>query len=170
MIEWRDVIGYEGLYQVSEFGDIMNLNYKNSGKAQIMKQHQNKDGYMQIKLTKNGTRKNYKIHRLVAEVFCNKECEEYNQVNHIDEDKTNNRYSNLEWCDAKYNSNYGTRNERKGKKMSLIQMKKVRCVELDIVFDSIMEASEITGANRPHISDCLTGKRKTCGGYHWELV
>ena len=111
MEEWKDVVGYEGKYQVTATGRIRTLNFKGTGIAQELFPIKNKWGYLTIQLYKDGRYHHYGIHRLVAMAFI---PNPYNlpQVNHKDEDKTNNNVDNLEWCTAKYNSNYGTKNQR----------------------------------------------------------
>lgn len=104
---WKDVPGYEGIYIVSSFGRIRNLV---SGK--FIKSSQKNDGYCRVCLSKNGCGKCINIHRLVAQVFI-PNPDNLPQVNHRDEDKTNNVADNLEWCDAKYNINYGTSQQRR---------------------------------------------------------
>ena len=158
-LEWRDVIGYEGLYKVSENGDILSTVRK---KHIILKPKLDKYGYLTINLYKNGIRKTHKIHRIVAAAF----LEDYDEslcVNHINEIKTDNHYSNLEPCTIAYNNNYGTRNDRSAE----AHKKKVRCVELDMEFDSLLDAAAYVGASFQNISACLRGKQKKCAGYHW---
>ena len=158
-LEWRDVIGYEGLYKVSENGDILSTVRK---KHIILKPKLDKYGYLTINLYKNGIRKTHKIHRIVAAAF----LEDYDEslcVNHINEIKTDNHYSNLEPCTIAYNNNYGTRNDRSAE----AHKKKVRCVELDMEFNSLLDAAAYVGASFQNISACLRGKQKKCAGYHW---
>lgn len=108
---WKDIKEYEQLYQISSHGNVKSLNYRNSGKSQILKNHIMKNGYQQIKLCKQQPNKRYYIHRLVAEAFIpnpnNLPC-----VNHKDENPSNNHVDNLEWCTYEYNNNYGTVKER----------------------------------------------------------
>ena len=163
--EWRDVVGYEGLYRVSEYGDIMSLSYKQTGEKRLLKPRKNKDGYMFVRLSKNGKVKAFFVHRLVATAFC-EGGDYFQQVNHIDEDTTNNHYLNLEWCSPEYNVNYGTRNKRASESNKV----KVKCIELNMVFNSVSEASEYMNTSISNISACVSGKRKTTRGYHWEYV
>ena len=108
---WKDIEGYEGLYQISNFGKV--FSFKSN---KILKPFNDKKGYLKIELRKENRRKIYFLHRLVAMCFIeNKNNLPY--VNHKDENKHNNRVENLEWCTCKYNNNYGTRNSRISKKM-----------------------------------------------------
>lgn len=109
MIEvWKDIPGYDGIYQISNYGRVKsNYNYR---KGNILTQRLKK-GYYSVGLRKDGIRKWHLVHRLVASAFImNKK--NMPQVNHIDENKLNNKVDNLEWCTASYNNNYGTRQER----------------------------------------------------------
>ena len=122
---WRDVKGYEGQYQVSNKGNIQSVERKNSrGRkcgGRILKPGYDKNGYLLVSLYKNGKVKTKKIHRLVLETFI-PNPNGFSQVNHKDENPSNNKLSNLEWCDAWYNSNYGTRNERISKKVRAVNI------------------------------------------------
>lgn len=105
---WKDIPNYEGLYQVSNLGRIKSLyNYR---KYNILTPRI-KRGYYTIGLRKNGKRKWHLVHRIVASAFI-MNVDNKPQVNHIDENKLNNRVDNLEWCTASYNNNYGTRQDR----------------------------------------------------------
>ena len=105
-IEWRDVVGYEGLYKVSTEGNIKSIR-----RNKILSQDTNQDGYKRVQLYKNKASKNYSVHRLVAQAFI-PNPDNLPQVNHKDEDKSNNCVSNLEWITPKDNCNYGTRNRK----------------------------------------------------------
>ena len=113
---WKDIQNYEGSYQVSNYGRIKSLNYRHTGKEQILKQSKNKGGYKYILLGSNKKRKYYLIHRLVAMTFISNP-RNLPEINHKDENKTNNKVENLEWCTRKYNANYGTRNEKVKEKL-----------------------------------------------------
>ena len=174
---WKDIKDYEGLYQVSNWGRIKRLrrlitNQYNSFyiEEKILKPQKNRYGYLYINLYKNGIMKHKTIHKLVAEVFL-PNPNNLPQINHKDEDKTNNHVNNLEWCDRKYNINYGTRNERISK--SQINGKRSKIViqyNLDGTFvrewPSAMEC-ERNGFEHSLIIYCCQGKRKTHKGFKW---
>ena len=171
--EWRDVKGYEGLYQVSNLGMVKSLGNgkSNNSKRKIMKPHYNQKGYLLIDLSNNG-RKSFQIHRLVAEAFI-PNPNNLPQVNHKNEIKDDNSVENLEWCDNKYNSNYGTRLERIFKKTTngkcskpVLQIDK-GTNEVIAEFPSVSEAERQLGIS--DVSNCCTGKQKTCGGYKWQF-
>ena len=105
---FRPIEGYERLYEVSNMGRVRSLKY---GKKKILKPVMTKFGYLRVGLHKEGKQKLFFVHRLVTQAFI-PNPEGLPQINHIDEDKTNNVVDNLEWCDHRYNMNYGTRIER----------------------------------------------------------
>lgn len=177
---WKDIRGYEGIYQISNLGRIKSLvrvknNYdintislvKVTIPEKIRKPQLSKDGYYRVGLTKNKKQTYFQVHRLVAEAFI-PNPDELPQVNHKDENKLNNCVENLEWCTSKYNANYGTRNERQRKKL----YKPVRCIETGIIYESLMSASDATGVNIGNLSSVCNNRvgYKTTGGYHWEYV
>lgn len=108
MEEFRTIAGYEGLYSVSNLGNV-----RNDLTGKILKPYPNHHNYLRVRLCKNAKAKGYFIHRLVAFAFIpNPDPDNFPEVNHLDEDKTNNRVENLEWCNRKYNANYGTARQR----------------------------------------------------------
>lgn len=164
---WKEIKEYEGIYKISNFGRVKSLPRKTTnqhGKNEIiLKPSKNTSGYLQVNLNKNGKDKNVLVHKLVAETFINN-TNNLPYINHKDENKTNNYVSNLEWCTAKYNANYGSRNQRLSSP--------VICIELNKVYSSIKEASEELHIQQAHISGCCA-KRKhyiTAGGYHWQYA
>ena len=165
MEEWKDIQGYEGLYQISNYGRVKSLNYKRSNKEKIMDGGTNKNGYRNIILSKNKKKETFYIHKLVAQHFISNP-DNLSEINHIDENKSNNNVDNLEWCTHKYNSNYGTRNTR----MSKSKGKKIRCITTNEIFESSVEASEIYNIDQSSIIKCCRGKQKTAGKLFWEYV
>lgn len=160
--EWREVPGYEGLYLVSNLGNV----YSNKSNK-MLRNSFGKRGYLVVGLCLNGTRKTKKVHRLVADAFIpNKN--NLPLVNHKDECKTNNNVDNLEWCDSRYNNTYGTRVERARKSI----VKRVIQYSPDGIFvakwESITQASETLHIYTSSITECCKGKRKTAGGYVWK--
>lgn len=154
---WRDIKGYGGLYLISNYGRVYSNNsYK------FIRPYFNNKGYLKVDLYKDGNRKKLFIHRLVAETFISNP-DNLPQVNHKDEDKTNNKVNNLEYCVCKYNVGYGTGHERATEKVR----KSVFCIELNKGFKSITEAANATGICLQSISMCCLGKYKTAGRMHW---
>ena len=103
---WKEIPGYEGLYEVSNKGNVRNVR-----RNTLLRLPKTNKGYIQVGWCKNGIRNGLKVHRIVAQAFL-PNPDNLPQVNHKDEDKTNNNVDNLEWCDTKYNNNYGSRNIR----------------------------------------------------------
>ena len=162
--EWRDIEGYEGLYQISNLGRVRSLNCRgHKGCIGILTPRLDGKGYEMVALYKEGKARNTKVHRLVAQAFI-PNPNNYPQVNHKDENKTNNDVKNLEWCTNEYNHNYGTRNERVGKSLS----KKVICITTGEIFNSMREACRKHNISSGSMTECCQGKRKTAGGYKWE--
>ena len=190
MIEiWRtavyDDIVYDD-YQVSNLGRILSLNYRNTGKPDLMNPSEDTDGYLQVRLRKNGKTKTCSVHRLVAETFL-PNPENLPEVNHIDEDKTNNfvflnedgtvnkEKSNLEWKTHRDNINHGTRNERAGATNKIVQTngklsKKV--LQLSLSGDLIREWPSTkecgrNGFDQGNVTRCCNGKLKSHKGFCW---
>ena len=167
--QWLDISGYEGLYQISNFGRVKSFYFKN---PRILKPHKVK-GYSNVELYKNKKKKQCYIHRLVMENFCPIENMNVLDVNHKDEDKSNNHISNLEWMTHKDNLNYGSRAEKARMKMqgkNSSRSKKVRCIEKDVIYEALREVERQLGIPATNISKACKGKIKTAGGYHWEYV
>ena len=181
---WKDIKGYEGFYQVSNLGRVKSVrrevNYcidglKAKREEKFLTLEMSNCGYLRVRLSINGESKKYSVHRLVATSFIpnslNLSC-----VNHKNEDKTDNRVENLEWCTHKYNSNYGTVKERRVK---AFMAKNSTCRPVIMMdsngneirrFRSIKDAFKETGINTKGIGCCCQGKKnyKTAGGYKWK--
>lgn len=116
---WRPIVGYEGLYEVSSYGRVRSLDryvkcdYERYRlhKGKVLSPAKDRYGYLSVVLSCNGKHKTITVHRIVAQAFI-PNPDNLPEINHRDEDKINNRVDNLEWCTAKYNMNYGTRNIR----------------------------------------------------------
>lgn len=143
MEEWKSIPGYEGLYEVSSYGRVKSLNryvkVKSKSyrlqKGKMLSPIKNKYGYLQVFLCCNGKYKIISVHRLVAQAFI-PNPDNLPIINHKDEDKTNNRVENLEWCNAKYNSNYKGVLKRRSQRMKengiyeMITLKRTKYPEL----------------------------------------
>lgn len=114
---YKDIEGYEGLYQVSNKGNVKSFVNNNGVSREKVLKPAIRNGYKKVDLCKNKTKKTYSIHRLVAQAFI-ENPNNYPCINHKDECKTNNVVENLEWCTHKYNTNYGSANARRAKAIS----------------------------------------------------
>lgn len=150
--------GYEGLYAATEDGRI--FSYKTN---KFLKPSNNGFGYLYVDLCKNGVRKRYRVHRLIAATYLENPLN-LPQVNHKDEDKSNNALSNLEWISPKDNTNYGTGKERSAKS----RQKKVICIETGEIFESIDAAGKAKYIDPSCIGKVCKGKGKTAAGVHWK--
>ena len=175
---WKDIENFEGKYQVSNKGRIKSLaRYVlcSNGKILPVKEHILKSkvttsGYLMVVLCKSNKRKFALIHRLVAQAFI-PNPDNLPEVNHIDEDKTNNKVDNLEWCTSKYNSNYGKRNIKISSKLKYKSKYKVAQYDMQgnlvNVFNNSREVVDIFGT---HVYDCCTDKLHTLKGYIFRYV
>lgn len=172
---WRDIKDYEGYYQVSNLGNVKSINrkivLKNNKtmliKERILKQSIGNNNYLIVSLFKNGNGHSFTVHRLVAEAFI-PNPDNLPEVNHKNENKTDNCVDNLEWCTSKYNCNYG--NKMISKIKSVAQYTKNNI--LINIFRSTCDAEKQTGISNSHISACCNGKYgfKSAGGYIWKYV
>lgn len=171
---WRTAVYdgkiYEGLYKVSNWGRIKNINYRNTGRERLITPSENK-GYLRVQLWKNGKGKMCTVHRLVAETFI-PNPDNLPQVNHIDENKINNRVENLEWKSPKDNCNHGTRNERMRKaltngKLSKKVLQFTKSGELIREWESTRECGR-NGFNQSNVAACCRGDKPQYKGFIWK--
>lgn len=176
---WRFINGFDYKYLISNYGDIYSLK-----RSRILKPFARKDGYLSITLGcgKKGMVKRFLVHRLVAEAFINNK-NKLPQINHKDEDKTNNYVGNLEWCSGKYNCNYGTRNIRAKMNHDWVEFGKLFAkpvIQYDKNgnfirrYDSARQIKRELGYDAGNIQDCCRGYnshnrvRKSAYGYVWQ--
>lgn len=182
---WKDIKGYEGLYQISNLGNVMSLHYGRTNQPNLLKpQDDHKRGYLKVGFHKNGEYKIFSVHRLVAETFIldktnfksmpdeDRSLIDLNDlvVNHKDEIKTNNNVSNLEWCTPRYNLHYG---------MNIVKQAKSRYIPINqydlngnfiMTWDGIKVASETLKINACNITKCCKEIRNKAGGYIWKYA
>lgn len=179
---WKDIKGYEGIYQISNLGNVRSLDYRilntngvgyRTIKGRVMKPRENNKGYLIIGFS-HGKRKTCTVHRLVAQAFI-PNPNNYSDVNHIDENKHNNNVENLEWISHKDNMNYGNRSIKASLKLSSTRQlaengRATKIINLDTmeVFDTIKEAAIKYSVDYNAISRCCRGKVKTSCGYRWK--
>lgn len=173
--KWKDIAGYEGLYQVSNLGRIKSLSNRSNHKNEIIMKEHIVTGYSQVVLTKNGKGKNFKVHRLVAFAFIRNPYE-FPEVNHINGNKQDNRVSNLEWVTTSQNVNHafatGLNRARKGaenKRSKTVVQMSLEDAEIQI-FHGMREAERKTGISHFEISACCSGKKTDAGGYKWKTI
>jgi len=172
---WKDIPGYEGLYQVSNYANVRSLRF---GKIKIIKSHKDKLGYKHIRLRKDGKRKMYLVHRLVAMAFI-PNPDNLPIINHKDENPDNNSPENLEWCTYQYNNTYGHHGEKLSKSITgTINRKGTSKVvlQIDIETEQIIEeypsAREVerrTGFNQGFICKCCRGEKNKAYNYIWKF-
>ena len=180
--EWRNVKGYEGLYQVSNYGRVTSFYQP----ARILKPNPSRAGYLTVELFQQGRSKRILTHRLVAIAFIENPFN-LPQVNHKDENKSNNHATNLEWCTASYNVRYGqgyilrrlnTNYPAIAEKLKTSQRGAGNNNAKAVVqwhpngqrlsqFATIRDATKCTNINGSHISETCKGKRKSAGGFLW---
>lgn len=176
--EWKDIKGYEGIYQISNFGNVKSLERTAKTrypgitytiKEKIRKITYNESGYALVVLSKDGKNKTFLVHRLVADAFVNNPDKDvFTLVNHKDENKHNNCCDNLEWCTATYNNTY--RNIHLRRNLDSINRKIIQ-YDLDMNeikrWDSVVQASTYYKIASANIIKCCKSERSHCAGFKW---
>ena len=172
-------------YQVSNLGQILSLNFRNTGKPELMNPWKDKDGYLKIGLRNNGKTDFILVHRLIAETFIpnpdnlpqvnhkidTKEGKKINMVIFNEDGSINKEKTTLEWCDGKYNHNYGTINERISKANTNGKLSK-RVLQLSLDGELIREYPSVrecerNGFDHSNVIRCCNGKQKTYKGFRF---
>ena len=183
---WKDIKGYEGLYQVSTEGNVRSCNWRNRGFTRNLFLKVHNKGYHQVELVKDGKKKTFLVHRLVAETFL-PNVNGYSIVNHIDEVKTNNNVENLEWCTLSQNSKAYYTNHPKAncfprhreankhnkslhgdtwKRVCQLKMSG----EIIKIWESALEVARTNNWSQWSISECCRGKTSKAYGYKWKYA
>lgn len=180
---WKDIPGYEGLYQASNCGNIRSLNWRNMNIVRNLYLKPHNKGYLQVELAKNGKKKMITVHRLVALTFI-PNPDNLPVINHKDENKMNNGVENLEWCTVSYNTSYSKDNHPE--KYRVINRQRCRSVpykhrqkveQIDATSGAVVKiwADIVTIKNELNynnwsIIECCNGKRKTAYGFKWRFA
>ncbi|WP_260301600.1 NUMOD4 motif-containing HNH endonuclease [Schleiferilactobacillus harbinensis] len=190
MIEkWKDIEHYEGIYQVSNLGRVRSIprvdGIGHPWHGKVLKPTPQRNGYLNVSLLDgHGNRKKMRVHRLVAQAFV-PNPNNYQEVNHLDECRTNNCASNLEWCTTQQNLNYGTRSKKQSQSMknnpivihrlrgyAKSQRKPVLQITLNGLlvkeWPSVSSTSD-AGFKISGVSDCCLGKISMHHGYKWKF-
>lgn len=183
--EWKDIPGWEGIYQVSTLGRVRSVDHiqyagvhggkvqNNHIKSKIKKQRVNRDYYeFTVSDTATGRHTMMKTHRAVALAFI-PNPDNRPQVNHIDGNKLNNRVDNLEWVTIQENVLHRYRVLKKNRTG---RERRVRCIETGEIFESLTEAAKAKGTMYCVIwhsirkNERIGYNRYKAGGYHWEFI
>lgn len=182
METWKDIKGYEGLYKISSNGNVCSLDRIDSAGrrklGRLLVACDNGNGYLYVTLCKDCTKKHKYIHRLVAAHFIDNiyNCVE---VNHKDENKSNNSADNLEWCTRIENINHGTgvaRRKAMTDHKAIANKNKKKVIQCDTtgnklsVWDSMNSAAAAVGCSASLISGCCSGKYKHGQGFIWKIA
>ena len=192
---WKDIEGYKGYYMVSNLGRVKSVErtvLDNRGcyrtiPGKILKPSNNGKGYLFVTLRKDCRSKWYYVHQLVAQAFLENPLG-YKELNHKNEEKSDNNVNNLEWCSRSYNLSYNGRAKKAGKKAGKKVSEKLRGRKLSeehikkmskqviginkasglvVKYSSTKEAERMTGIHHSNISACCKGKYKSAGGFVW---
>lgn len=174
--EWRDVVGYEGLYQVSNMGRVRAYPLKESDNWRIIKSFCAYKNYQRVNLVDiNRVSKQHSVHRLVGFAFI-PNPNNYPYINHKDENPLNNKVENLEWCTPKYNANYGTALKRLSEISRNCPKRSKRVGQYDEnwllikAYPSTQEAHRQTGIYRSGICKAANNSKYSAGGFKWKFI
>lgn len=174
---WKDIRGYEGLYQISNNGEVKSLGRQITlfgkgpksrvmyRKDRILKNGIDNAGYKYVNLAKNGVNKTVSIHRLVAEAFLSNK-KGLRDVNHKNGDKLDNRVCNLEWTTHSDNIKHSYDVLKRNRERQALR-RKVMCQESGRIFRSIKEAATYCNVSTTTITACIKGKKRSINGTHW---
>lgn len=176
--KWKPIEGYAGLYEVSNLGRVRSVDRittmkngvrrKTHGTVLKPAQGNGAGNYLCVTLSKNGRMKKKLVHRLVASAFI-PNPENLPEINHKDEDKTNNKADNLEWCDRRYNNLYGTAKARAAIKQGKPVLQKLDGKIVN-AWPTAGMAAAFTDATQGGIDSCCRGEMSKSGGYEWEFA
>lgn len=161
---WKDITGYEGLYQISNYGRVKSMNYNHTGKERILKNYKDKDGYLVVHLYKDGKRKTFKVHRLTLTTFNPVSNMESLTVDHISMDKTDNRLSNLRYATKKEQIYFDEQDWKTHAKTVFQYTKSGKFVRK---WGSTMDIERELGIDHSKISAYCLGRYKSGRGYIW---
>ena len=163
-MNWKPVVGFEEHYLVSDSGQVWSLRRHKALKPAI-----DKYGYEKVGLSLAHKVHTRTVHRLVAQAFI-PNPNNLPTVNHINEDKLDNRVGNLEWASVADNDNHGTRNERMANTKSRRPVERIDADGTIVTYKGVKDAWRKTGITRSSISLCCKNIRKTAGGYRWRYA
>lgn len=166
---WKSIKDFEGLYEISNLGRVKSLRkWKRAScpDEYILKPYQNNRGYLLVTLYKKSGKRKFLVHRLVADAFIDNP-HNLPHINHIDENVSNNRADNLEWCTPMYNNCYGTAKFRRMITIGYPVEQRLINNTLIATYTSVSIAQEITGISRTEITACIRGDLASAGGFIW---
>lgn len=172
---WKDIPNFEGRYMISNKGRVMSLHFNQGETPKCLKLTANDHGYLAVIFYIKSKPIRFYVHRLVAEAFIPK-CEGMDEVNHKDGDKSNNEYTNLEWCTSSQNKAHAVKTGLANNMVRKViqQMKPMIATNISTgektMLYSLRDAAEFTGGNTANISKCLHGQQKTCMGYEFTYI
>ena len=173
MVEvWKDINGYEGLYKISNLGNVKSVHYRGGNCEKNLTPKCNNSGRLWVDLRKDGKSKPMLIHRLVGMAFL-PNPHNFPEINHIDENPKNNNVCNLEWCTSEYNIRYSvekhpSRTRKVFRNKKIVQLSKDGKVIK--IWENLVTIRHETGWNDWHIEECCKGNRKTAKGYMWRYA